>query len=251
MISFDPFRLTEKLRTENMDKPICKVKKNNYFQQFWCQLRGVKYSLLLCMTGVLFLSFLGCSTDKKAPKVSGSDNIISKGIPTDSMANYAAKQIGDNWCWAACIQMVLSVKGIKCDQTSVVKRTFGEIVDRPGRNDQIVKNLSGWFDVPSGQILLNPTLKKGPPEPEILYSYLDSGTPVILAIPNPGLNVGHAVVATGAVFKIHESKIIELLEVVVRDPSPHLSSTKGKRLLTFDEYSRASAHVVVDVVERR
>lgn len=74
---------------------------------------------------------------------------------------------------------------------------------------------------------------------------------MILAITNPDLNIGHAVVATGAVFKINESKIIELMEVVVRDPSPHLSSTKGKRVLTSDEYSRASAHVVVDVVERR
>ena len=250
MISFDPFRLTEKRRAENMDKPICKVKKNNYFQQFWCQLRGAKYCLLLSLSSVLLLISLGCSTNKKQPKVSRSDNIVAKGIPTDSMANYAAKQIGQNWCWAASIQMVLSVKGIKCDQTSVVKRTFGSTVDLPGGPEHIAKNLSGWFDVPSGQILLNPTLKKGSPKPEILYSYLDSGTPVILAIPNPGLNIGHAVVATGAVFKITESEL-ELMEVVVRDPSPHLSSTKGKRLLTFDEYSRASAHFVVDVVERR
>lgn len=146
-----------------MGTPIYKAKNNNP-QPFLCLQRRVKYCLLLSMTGVLFLTFLGCSTNKKGPKVSGSDNIVAKGIPTDSMANYAAKQIGDNWCWAACIQMVLSVKGIKCDQTSVVKRTFGEIVDRPGRNDQIAKNLSGWFDVPSGQILLNPTLKKGPPQ---------------------------------------------------------------------------------------
>ena len=233
-----------------MDKPICKVKKNNYFQQFWCQLRGAKYCLLLSLSSVLLLISLGCSTNKKQPKVSRSENIVAKGITTDSMANYAAKQIGDNWCWAACIQMVLSVKGIKCDQTSVVKRTFGSTVDLPGGPEHIAKNLSGWFDVPSGQILLNPTLKKGSPKPEILYSYLDSGTPVILAIPNPGLNIGHAVVATGAVFKITESEL-ELMEVVVRDPSPHLSSTKGKRILTIDEYSRASAHFVVDVVERR
>lgn len=202
------------------------------------------------MTGVLFLTFLGCSTNKKQPKVSRSDNIVAKGIPTDSMANYAAKQIGQNWCWAASIQMVLSVKGIQCDQTSVVKRTFGSAVDLPGRPEHIAKNLSGWFDIPSGQILLNPTFKKGPPKPEILYSYLDSGTPVILAIPNPGLNIGHAVVATGAVFKITESEL-ELMEVVVRDPSPHLSSTKGKRVLTLDEYLRTEYFVVVDVVSRR
>ena len=250
MISFDPFRLTEKRRAENMDKPICKVKKNNYFQQFWCQLRGAKYCLLLSLSSVLLLISLGCSTNKKQPKVSRSDNIVAKGIPTDSMANYAAKQIGQNWCWAASIQMVLSVKGIKCDQTSVVKRTFGSTVDLPGGPEHIAKNLSGWFDVPSGQILLNPTLKKGSPKPEILYSYLDSGTPVILAIPNPGLNIGHAVVATGAVFKITESEL-ELMEVVVRDPSPHLSSTKGKRVLTLDEYLRTEYFVVVDVVSRR
>jgi len=233
-----------------MDKPMCKVIKTNYFQPLWCQQRGVKCYLILSLTGILLLTFLGCSSNKKVPKVSRSDNIVAKGIPTESMSNFAAEQIGQNWCWAACIQMVLSVKGIKCDQNSVVKHTFGSTVDRPGGPNDIAKNLSGWFDVPSGKILLVHTFIIGPPQPSVLSSYLDSGSPVILMIPNPGSNIGHAIVATGAVFKITENGF-ELMEVIVRDPSPHLSSTKGKRLLTPEEYSRAQAHFVVDVVSRR
>lgn len=224
--------------------------KQNHSQSFWCQQKGAKYYLLLSLTGVLLIMFLGCSTNKKGPKVSRSDNIFAKGIPTERMANFAAKQIGQNWCWAACIQMVLSAKGIKCEQTTVVKRTFGSAVDLPGGPGHIAKNLSGWFDAPSGKILLAPSHIMGPPQPGLLYSYLDSGTPVILAIPNPGLSIGHAVVATGAVFKITESEL-ELMEVIVRDPSPHFSSTKGKRVLTPDEYSRTSSYFVVDVVSQR
>jgi len=232
-----------------MDIDIYKSKNNNP-QPFLCLQRGAKYCLFLSLTGALLIISLGCSTNKKGPKVSRSDSIVAKGIPTERMSNYAAEQIGQNWCWAACIQMVLSVKGIKCDQATVVKRTFCSTVDLPGGPSHIAKNLSGWFDVPSGEILLAPSHIIGPPQPGLLYSYLESGTPVILAIPNPGFNIGHAVVATGAVFKITESEL-ELIEVIVRDPDPHLSLTKGKRLLTPDEYFRASSHFVVDVVSRR
>ena len=41
------------------------------------------------------------------------------------------KQRSLNWCWAACIQMVLNFHRIPVTQEQVVKKTLGKLVDRP------------------------------------------------------------------------------------------------------------------------
>jgi hypothetical protein len=178
-----------------------------------------------------------------------SDQIFSVGIPTDRMVEVAAEQQGQNWCWAACVQMVLSTKGIKVTQADVVQRTYGAVVDAPGGADAILSRLSGWFQTRSGKTLLAASVVQGPMQEGLLYSYLKNQSPLILGVNYPGASIGHAVVVTAAVFKVSDAGL-ELKEVVVRDPWPDLAAQKGKRKLTREEFANAMFYCVVDVVKK-
>lgn len=178
-----------------------------------------------------------------------SDQIFSVGIPTDRMVEVAAEQQGQNWCWAACVQMVLSTKGIKVAQADVVHRTYGAVVDAPGGADAILSRLSGWFQTRSGRTLLAASVVPGPMQEGLLYSYLKNQSPLILGVSYPGASIGHAVVVTAAVFKVSDAGL-ELKEVVVRDPWPDLAAQKGKRKLTREEFANAMFYCVVDVVKK-
>ena len=178
-----------------------------------------------------------------------SDQIFSVGIPTERMVEVAAEQQGQNWCWAACVQMVLSTKGIKVAQADVVQRTYGAVVDAPGGEDAILSRLSGWFQTRSGKTLLAASVVQGPMQQGLLYSYLKNQSPLILGVSYPGASIGHAVVVTAAVFKVSDAGL-ELKEVVVRDPSPELAAQKGKRKLTREEFANAMFYCVVDDVKK-
>ena len=178
-----------------------------------------------------------------------SDQIFSVGIPTERMVEVAAEQQGQNWCWAACVQMVLSTKGIKVAQADVVQRTYGAVVDAPGGEDAILSRLSGWFQTRSGKTLLAASVVQGPMQQGLLYSYLKNQSPLILGVSYPGASIGHAVVVTAAVFKVSDAGL-ELKEVVVRDPWPDLAAQKGKRKLTREEFANAMFYCVVDVVKK-
>ena len=178
-----------------------------------------------------------------------SDQIFSVGIPTDRMVEVAAEQQGQNWCWAACVQMVLSTKGIKVAQADVVQRTYGAVVDAPGGADAILSRLTGWFQTRSGRTLLAASVVQGPMQEGLLYSYLKNQSPLILGVSYPGASIGHAVVVTAAVFKVSDAGL-ELKEVVVRDPWPALAAQKGKRTLTQKEFADAMFYCVVDVVKK-
>jgi len=165
------------------------------------------------------------------------------------MVEVAAEQQGQNWCWAACVQMVLSTKGIKVNQADVVQRTYGAVVDAPGGLADIVTRMSGWFNTRSGRTLLIASHVPGPLQPGLLYSYLKTQSPLILGVSYPGADIGHAVVVTAAVFKTGDA-VLELREVVIRDPSPQFAAQKGKRTLTPQEFADSMFYCVVDVVKK-
>jgi hypothetical protein len=187
----------------------------------------------------------GCST-----RESGESDLLVVGIPTDRMSKSAAEQIGQNWCWAACIQMVLSARGVESDQPTIVQRTFGSLLDRPGSPVDIERNLTGWFESKSGRTFLTASVVEGHPQAGLLYSYLRGRIPVIIAIQSTGAQVGHAVVVTAAVFKTAPHGL-EIREVVIRDPSPEFASSSGRRTLTPAEFNRTFAYVLVDVVRSK
>lgn len=52
------------------------------------------------------------------------------------------KQRESNWCWAACVQMVLRYHGLAVTQEQVVQRIFGDLRDSTATEDQVLKALN-------------------------------------------------------------------------------------------------------------
>src|ERR1041384_2557076 len=83
--------------------------------------------------------------------------IWAAGIPSNEFEYFAAPQTNghqhqSNWCWAACVQMVLNYRGVAVTQEQVVQRIFGGAEPNiPGQPDQILTALSGWAVTANGQ----------------------------------------------------------------------------------------------------
>jgi hypothetical protein len=160
--------------------------------------------------------------------------------------NYsAAEQMSANWCWAACIQMVLSTRGLDVQQQEIVERAFGRTVDAPAGPTTIVQNLNGWTIRRDAQLTpLNATIGLGPPPIEVLISSLNKETPIIIGMPPVSGYVGHASVVTAIVYQDTPDGR-RLHSVMVRDPDPAYRSDQGKRKLSPDEFSEVEDYVLV------
>ncbi|MEO2020978.1 MAG: papain-like cysteine protease family protein [Pirellulaceae bacterium] len=173
----------------------------------------------------------------------GSGELI--GIPSDLMTYCAAKQEKQNWCWAACIQMVYSTQGINVSQDDIVKATLGVVIDVPAGPQHFMDALKGWKPSQSGRKSLEASFYEGPPQLSTLTLSLKSKVPVILGLTYPDQNVGHGVVIT-AVYLEPGIAGKELTGVIVRDPAAVFSATKGKRRLEPAEFKNADWHIIVD-----
>jgi len=100
------------------------------------------------------------------------------------------------WCWAACITMVLNYYDIPCTQEEVVMRTYGTLVNYPARDlYQIAQYLNGWgVDRQGRQVIVQAEAYSSAPFDAIL-SVLSDGRPFIIGVGN-GYS-GHVVVCYG------------------------------------------------------
>jgi hypothetical protein len=146
------------------------------------------------------------------------------GIPTEEMDYHAASQRGHQWCWAACISMVLDVNGVEVSQEEIVRRTygtdpFGNLPDWPASWDVINRNLNGWGVGEDGErFTVRSGFGVGAPPVRRLIAELRAGRPVILAY-SEGPGTGHAVVCTAVSFvRTPRGPVVQ--SIVVRDPAP-------------------------------
>jgi hypothetical protein len=153
------------------------------------------------------------------------------------MNYHSAQQQASQWCWAACIQMALSTRGIDIPQERIVRQAFGESINHPGDVRDILKSLNGTMQDRSGRNWrLKAQLGLGPPSFELLRTQLERGIPLIVGVRNPGLQVGHAIVITAVVY-VDTPDGPQMRRILVRDPSPSQIPTFGKRALTSEEFS--------------
>ena len=173
------------------------------------------------------------------------------GLRSDVMVYHASQQQEENWCWATCIEMVLSAKHVKVSQQEIVQNVFGQIVDRPGSALDILAGFDGVAETIDGNtVRLKPKVEAGVPSFETLKRYLDQQTPVIVAITNPNSPIGHVIVITAVIYEIRDGRP-QILRLQARDPAPSASTTGGKRTVQIDEFLRVSFYVVVDPLESR
>jgi hypothetical protein len=123
------------------------------------------------------------------------------GIPEHLVRRCFAFQEGPQYCWAACIQMVLRLYGVEREQSEIDLRgnglnLFGWFPDRGGYNHSFENNFNEIF---GGQFRC--TSKDGAPDLSNLIDELANNCPVIAGyceIVQEDQRAHHAVVIYGA-----------------------------------------------------
>lgn len=148
--------------------------------------------------------------------------IFLAGIPTNELEYFAApqtvgRQRASQWCWAACVQMVLNYHGLYVQQEEVVQRVFGASFDAPANLQQILYALSGWAPDTRGrysQIYAIPYIL----DTAQLVTDLINKWPLIVGI--AGNPVGHVCVLTAVKYSLMSSGLPFLHSAIIRDPWP-------------------------------
>ena len=151
-------------------------------------------------------------------------NYFSCGVPTQEFefmrvqSVNGGEQIQSNWCWAACVQMVLNYHGLYVTQLNAVTRIYGSpYVNQPANEQQILRALSGWAADTRGRYSSIHAVGGYTTLDEILRG-LSGKWPLIIGLRNQG-SIGHACVLTGIYYYSDGNSIIPE-KVVIRDPWP-------------------------------
>lgn len=177
--------------------------------------------LLLLLLPLLIVA--PASADKMALDQSGRNFVV--GVPSEQFTHFAApegagRQRMANWCWAACIQMVLNYHGLSVTQEAIVQQVFGTQVDRPAQPQEIMTALRGWAPDTRGRyseiIADNANLDAASIIQDLEYRW-----PLIVGLSGaaPGQQ-GHAYVLTGAYYALNQYDQPVIYKVVLRDPFP-------------------------------
>jgi hypothetical protein len=144
------------------------------------------------------------------------------GIPEEKMNYYAATQIGEQWCWAAAIQMVLNYYGVAIGQRQIVAKTYGifpngDLPDLPASFDRIHSNLNYWSHDNFGKCYsVKSDFYSGYPNAGWLVNELREERPVIV-IKKVTEEAMHAVVITAVEYYVINGGV-QINNIIVRDP---------------------------------
>jgi hypothetical protein len=235
--------------------------------------------LTFALTAAIGLPHAGCERKSPTPVAPANPTVVSgigtaaapkaAGLKTDAMDYHAAEQRAANWCWAACVQMLLSARGVRATQPEIVAAAFGDVVDAPADPVTIALNVNRWrLPAAAGgrRARLNATVGVGPPPAGLLVDCLSRGQPVIAGYASdvpaaPGSaadagesdEVGHAIVITGVVYVNDPTQAgrggPRVLSVLARDPDPAYRATAGKRKLTAAQFARVGVYFLVGEVD--
>jgi len=175
---------------------------------------------------VMFAALLAVASGARAqqPSIPAiGPGLWAAGIPSNEFEYFAAPQTDghqrqSNWCWAACVQMVLNYRGVPVTQEQVVQRIFaGAVPNVPGQPNQILTALTGWAFTRNGQPVILQSSPFAFDGSEIVRD-LAERWPIVVGV-NMG-NSGHAYVLTAVTYGVDQWNRPIFRSVVLRDPWP-------------------------------
>lgn len=179
------------------------------------------------------------------------DKYIYVGISEDEFSSIASfgKQHNMNWCWAACIQMILNYNSIPVLQEQIVKRTLGKLVDKPADPSIMFRALNGWeVDVYGNKVLVSSNFYTT--DIKEITTFLATKKPLIVGLRQQGTNIGHAYVLIGmfyeTVFKTNGEVSYKPHSVLLVDPWPGNNSIKDISWSDFADRLNVSYKVWVN-----
>lgn len=136
----------------------------------------------------------------------------------------------DQWCWAACIEMIFRYYGYVVPQERIVRSTWGQIYNMPADSNTILMNLNrAWRDDYGRQF----SVQGDSYSANVLTAAhdLSNNMPLIIG------TMGHAMVLTSMVYYCAGWNGYQWMQcgvnaAIVRDPWPG----KGRRVLSQQEW---------------
>jgi len=175
------------------------------------------------------------------------NNYFVAGIPSEQFQSSdppqgRARQHQLNWCWAACVQMVLNYHGLYVTQEEVVQRVFGAQIDMPGQPVHVLMALQGWAPDASGRfstIHASTIIAQG----SDIVRDLAYRWPLIVGL--KGYPVGHAYVLTAVYYNVGTWNQPIFTKVILRDPWPGSPSRQEMNWSEFIQRVTFAARVYV------
>lgn len=161
-------------------------------------------------------------------------NYFVAGVPSQDFEYRAVdRQRSQNWCWAACVQMVLNYHGLDVSQEDVVMRCYGRLIDHPGGDREMFTALSGtapneW----GGRSYIH--CQNYISSPNEITNLLAYHWPLIVGLRTGG-SVGHAYCLTAIYYYTDQWNNTVPERVVLRDPWPDNNS---RQEMSWNEFSR-------------
>jgi hypothetical protein len=183
-----------------------------------------KSNLLIRIIFVILFKCIVALSNGQANVQQIGPNYFVAGVNTEQF-NYVAansRQRANNWCWAACIQMVLNYHGLYITQEDIVRQCYGGLYDAPGGYEQFSVGLNRWAYNNRGSVS-KVSFNSYPTNSNEIVNFLSSNWPLIVGI-NTGGDIGHAYVLTAIYYSIGTDQYGNAValpdKVVLRDPSP-------------------------------
>lgn len=161
---------------------------------------------------ILFFSFIACA--QKRGEIIRIDGSISVACVNNHIEYCHHSQYKENWCWAACVQMVLDYYDLYVSQTTIVKRTYGNEYNITANKNDIVGAIDGWYI--RGHVVKAKYERYK--SAKTLIDAVSSGHPLIVGL-NENSSIGHAYVLTHIFFKNDYNGDMTPTRVVLLNPA--------------------------------
>lgn len=149
----------------------------------------------IVLLAIISLSFLFASAQRRG-EVVRINGTISAACVDNYMEYCHHRQYKYNWCWAACVQMVLDYYGLNISQESIVRRAYGDDYNFTANKDDIVEAVNGWY---VGGHIVRARYEKYK-SAKTMIDAISSGQPLIIGL-NEASSTGHAYVLTHIFFQ--------------------------------------------------
>jgi hypothetical protein len=142
------------------------------------------------------------------------------------MIHVTAQQKMNQWCWAACIEMVFKYYGYDVPQARIVHDAWGQVVNMPGQPAQILASLNRiWVAEDGRRFRAYGDALSANAQTAVID--LQNDRPLIIGA------LGHATVLTALTSDVNQiNGAWAVIAAIVRDPWPG----RGRRVLTPQEW---------------
>lgn len=164
----------------------------------------MKTKLLILL--FLLSSLLTPMTGSAGPRgqVVAIDNSVFVAMVDTSIEDCIRIQEKENWCWAACIQIILRYNGQYVSQSDIAAKVFGENLNRTASANQIESAFDGW----QGYTVHSYQSKKS----RYFIDEISSGHPLIIGMGE------HAYLLTHIYYKRTSNGLLHPFKVILINP---------------------------------